>query len=45
MWSTRSASGQTAHGVSGPHYISEAVDWNTVRRLLQKDDGEPVGEY
>ena len=27
------------------HHIAEAVDWNTVRRLLQKDDGEAVGEY
>ncbi|HUE74703.1 MAG TPA: DUF1559 domain-containing protein [Pirellulaceae bacterium] len=27
------------------HSISDAVDWETVRRLLQKDDGEPVGEF
>jgi hypothetical protein len=27
------------------HFISEAVDWETVRRLLQKNDGEPVGDY
>jgi len=27
------------------HFISESIEWETVRRLLQKDDGEPVGDY